>query len=433
MRLDALRTRGATALLFALILGGAGVLGFIPYRLEVRAARREVQRKVLAVGRLKAGGITHWLQERREDVLGAAMGSQIALDVERWSARGRAEPGRLEWARGRLDRLRALGGYLDVAVAGLDGGEVLVSARGAHLRDLRRDDVRRAVATDTVVVSPIARPGGRADPTIVMDVIAPLTAVDARGSRVVGALVYRVDPRAYLFPLVQSWPTDSPSAESVLVERHGESLSCLNDLRHRAGTALTLVETAADPDRVAARTLRGARGVVEGLDYRGVPVLAWVEAVEGTPWLLISKIDQAEIYAPLRDYLRIYLTFLALAAVTAGATTLLRHRSIREAILRREHDATVRYVAALEASEKEREQLIASLTRALDDVKTLRGIVPICASCKRIRDDTGYWKQVEAYVTEHTEAQFSHGVCPECAKRLYGELATTPAPGGRDP
>lgn len=64
---------------------------------------------------------------------------------------------------------------------------------------------------------------------------------------------------------------------------------------------------------------------------------------------------------------------------------------------------------------------LAELRDALDHVKTLRGIVPICASCKRIRDDQGYWKQVEAYVREHTNAEFSHGICPECAAKLYPE------------
>jgi DNA-binding response OmpR family regulator len=62
------------------------------------------------------------------------------------------------------------------------------------------------------------------------------------------------------------------------------------------------------------------------------------------------------------------------------------------------------------------------LRQALDQVKTLRGIVPICASCKKIRDDKGYWNQVEVYVREHTEARFSHGICPECIEKLYPGL-----------
>ena len=65
---------------------------------------------------------------------------------------------------------------------------------------------------------------------------------------------------------------------------------------------------------------------------------------------------------------------------------------------------------------------IAELGKALDEIKTLRGIVPICAHCKKIRDDKGFWQQVEVYVHRHTKAEFSHGICPECAKSLYPDL-----------
>lgn len=83
-------------------------------------------------------------------------------------------------------------------------------------------------------------------------------------------------------------------------------------------------------------------------------------------------------------------------------------------------------VSARHRLEAERERLIAELEHALEHVKTLRGIVPICASCKKIRDDKGYWEQVEKYMTRHTEANFSHGICPECAARLYPEYLPDP-------
>lgn len=69
--------------------------------------------------------------------------------------------------------------------------------------------------------------------------------------------------------------------------------------------------------------------------------------------------------------------------------------------------------------------LVASMRKletALADLKTLRGIIPICASCKKIRDDTGYWNQVEEYLRDHSEARFSHGICPDCMERLYPDL-----------
>jgi PAS domain S-box-containing protein len=73
-------------------------------------------------------------------------------------------------------------------------------------------------------------------------------------------------------------------------------------------------------------------------------------------------------------------------------------------------------------AEEEREQLIADLQEALAKIKTLGGLLPICSACKRIRDDKGYWNQIESYIHEHSEADFSHSICPECARKLYPEV-----------
>lgn len=68
------------------------------------------------------------------------------------------------------------------------------------------------------------------------------------------------------------------------------------------------------------------------------------------------------------------------------------------------------------------EAKVQELQKALDEIKTLQGIIPICSFCKKIRDDQGYWSQVEAYVSLHSEAQFSHGICPECLKKHYSDF-----------
>jgi PAS domain S-box-containing protein len=76
-------------------------------------------------------------------------------------------------------------------------------------------------------------------------------------------------------------------------------------------------------------------------------------------------------------------------------------------------------------AEDEREKLIHDLQKALADIKTLGGLIPICSSCKKIRDDKGYWNILEAYITEHSDAQFTHGLCPECALKLYPNYKAT--------
>lgn len=73
--------------------------------------------------------------------------------------------------------------------------------------------------------------------------------------------------------------------------------------------------------------------------------------------------------------------------------------------------------------EREREQLIGELLEARAQLKTLRGMLPLCASCKKVRDDEGYWHQVDVYIRDHSEAEISHGICPDCREKLYPEYA----------
>jgi Flp pilus assembly protein TadB len=70
-------------------------------------------------------------------------------------------------------------------------------------------------------------------------------------------------------------------------------------------------------------------------------------------------------------------------------------------------------------TERQRNEILHERENALDEIKILRGLLPICASCKKIRDDNGYWTQIEGYIKEHSEASFTHSVCPDCARKLY--------------
>lgn len=82
-------------------------------------------------------------------------------------------------------------------------------------------------------------------------------------------------------------------------------------------------------------------------------------------------------------------------------------------------------ISERKAFEQEREKLIEQLQNAIEEIKTLRGIIPICAHCKKIRDDQGYWQQIEKYITEHSEAKFSHGLCPDCIVTLYPDFVSS--------
>lgn len=156
----------------------------------------------------------------------------------------------------------------------------------------------------------------------------------------------------------------------------------------------------AEPMRLA---LSGKSGTVVGLDYRGVQVLAAHEPVGELNLGIVAKVDLSEIRAPFIKA-GLISALIAILAIVLGAAVFIK---ITEPIL-----------------EKLR-QAVAVLEKALNEVKTLKGIVPICSFCKKIRNDKGYWDQVEVYVREHTEVDFSHGICPACIKQHYPDLVDT--------
>lgn len=82
-----------------------------------------------------------------------------------------------------------------------------------------------------------------------------------------------------------------------------------------------------------------------------------------------------------------------------------------------------REIVARQKIEEERKILITDLQRALSEVKTLQGCLPICSHCRKVRKDSGYWQQIESYIQEHTDTKFSHGICPDCIREIYPEMA----------
>ncbi len=89
--------------------------------------------------------------------------------------------------------------------------------------------------------------------------------------------------------------------------------------------------------------------------------------------------------------------------------------------LKRHHDLLADALKKSEQAKKEKEKLIKKLEQALLEIKSLKGILPICSHCKNIRDDKGYWNKLDAYIQERSEVEFSHSICPECAEKLYGD------------
>ncbi|MGZ5433472.1 MAG: bifunctional diguanylate cyclase/phosphodiesterase, partial [Thermoanaerobaculia bacterium] len=165
--------------------------------------------------------------------------------------------------------------------------------------------------------------------TIALTFAAPLLVTDVHGQRAVGAIVLELDPAEDLMPLVARWPLPSPSGESLLVRREGDSALYLSALRHRQGSSLSLRLPLTAKNLIAARALRGDRGTIEGIDYRNVSVLASARNVAGSSWVLISKIDSREIQGTVVESAQLVALFGMVLVLAAGLTTALWLRQQR--------------------------------------------------------------------------------------------------------
>jgi PAS domain S-box-containing protein len=274
----------------ALVCGGFLLMHYI----RENAWRRSVD-ELAAVGELKKKQITEYIRERRSDAVVIRESPFLAENARSFLAN--PLPGKTEDEL--LVRMRSLMqsyGYREVFLLDAEGGAALsVPGGGEKVGPFTASLAREAMATGLVLLSDlhVEEEIGY----IHLDLIAPIPGAAAGGMPSAGAFLLRIDPYSYLYPLIQSWPVPSASAETLLVRREGDEVVYLNELRHRQETALTLRASAGEERLPAAMAARGARGVVEGRDYRGAEVLAYIDYIPGLYWYLVTKKDKGEVYA----------------------------------------------------------------------------------------------------------------------------------------
>jgi PAS domain S-box-containing protein len=147
--------------------------------------------------------------------------------------------------------------------------------------------------------------------SFMIDLYIPLFLKTNNSERLLGLLILQQNPEDYIFPLIQSWPTPSRTSETLLFQVERDSLVYLNKLRHSSKNPFTIKYSIYETSLPAAILARGTTGIVEGFDYRGVPVLADLKRIPGSQWFLVTKIDQDEIFSILKDQI----TIIALAAL----------------------------------------------------------------------------------------------------------------------
>ncbi len=313
-------------ILFALSIG---VLGYLYHDKQKERLREEEQEKLAAIADLKAGQIEKWRQERLndgavvsdpfivsriQDFLGKQKTVQTVEDIINW-----------------LTSFQVNGPYDGIFLLD-DRGAARVSVPaskrlgGRHVQSLIKD-----VIQNKKMVFPDLYRDETSD-KIFLDLLVPLLLHRGHETRLIGILLLRTDPYQFLYPLVQFWPTPSRSAESLLVRREGNEVLFLNELRHKKDTALAFRLPVNLQQNPAAMAARGVEGVVEGtVDYRGAKVLAVIMPIKDSPWFLIAKMDQSEVYASIHEH-RVFVILLASALILVAGVMIgliWRHQAAR--------------------------------------------------------------------------------------------------------
>ncbi|MDI6796361.1 MAG: PAS domain S-box protein [Desulfatibacillaceae bacterium] len=293
---------------------------------ETGRIRQEKHRELSSIGALKAQQLEQWRKERLSDAKRAAGSPFFAKAMEDWLQ----DPQNAELTRQWQNRLildMESYGYSDSILVDASGKILLSANENPH--PLHREALaalEKALATGGPVMSEVYL---CANGTAHIDTI--IFPPDSTGKPLPVALVLRFDAESFLYPLLHSWPTISPSAETLLVRREGDSVLFLNPLRHLPEAALVLRVPLAQADLPAVHAVMGKTGVFRGKDYRGVDVLSDLRPVEGSNWFLISKVDADEILAPISQLAVAFGAFMLLGVllVAIAAGYIFRQRQVQ--------------------------------------------------------------------------------------------------------
>jgi len=325
---------------FLLLTVAIGTAGFFYLRSQIAASRQAAGDTLSAVADLKVRQILDWREERQSDAriimsdpFACHQAQEYFADPTRTGLRCEL----LAWitsVREHNQSLRAvlLDPQMNVRLASPEDK--------TYFGPIAAAAAMKAMQSRQVVFSDLH--ASRFTGEIHLDLTIPLIfsndytlsesgglQADLSKGEPVGVLCLEVDPYRFLYSRLQTWPTPSPTAETVLIRREGNEVVYLNELRHRKDTALSFrLPINKLPDSTAAMAARGQEGFLEGVDYRNVPVLAAVRGVPGTSWFLLAKVDREEIEAPLRErtWAVGIIVFILLMAAVMGVGLLGRRR-----------------------------------------------------------------------------------------------------------
>jgi PAS domain S-box-containing protein len=294
--------------------------GYKYYSLETERIRAEKYQELAAIGKLKAGQIEQWRQDRLENISRIAKAPFLQQAVHEW-LRDKDNP----QLRTNLQKWSAMAQreqhYAGVLLLDTES-RVLLSAevQPVPLSPEEKVIIEQALENRVPMLSDLYR---NEQGLIQIDAVGPVLSSDGQP---IAVWVLRSNAESVLYPLIQSWPTPSKTAETLLVRKDGDNVLFLNNLRHRPSTALSLREPLSLQDLPAVQGVLRREGMFEGKDYRGVQVLADLRHIPNSPWFMVAKVDTSEILDEAKYRGGVVILFSALFILLAASATAFGYR-----------------------------------------------------------------------------------------------------------
>jgi PAS domain S-box-containing protein len=331
--------------LFFFISISSVIIGIIYYNSQKNNLLNEKQLELSSISYLKIKQISQWRLERLND--GKFLGGNTLL-VSKFSEylKNPSNSGLKKDILQSLNSLEHNFDYKNALLINISGDVKLAypavdTLIGDHLKPLLGEIIRQKdiVLTDLHKTKQVS--------FVHLDLVIPLIDRSISDTTVLGLLALRVDPRQMLYPMLQTWPTPSKSAETLLFRREGDNIVYLNELRHIKYSELTLIKPVTEQQLPAAMALQGITGTIDGIDYRNVHVVAAMNKIPGTSWYLVAKIDRNEILSALASQIKMLMIILILIIITSGSFLGLIIRNQRVAFYREKYETEVERLALI--------------------------------------------------------------------------------------
>lgn len=300
-------------IIFLILSLGIFLFGYFHYKHQVARIKKDKQDDLAAIMELKIQQLINWRQERFNDAKVIFSDQFLARRIQ-YYLQGKATSALKQEILNRLAGLMIYQ-YQKIILIGGQGEVKLSYPEERRACDTcSKELVAAAKQSKEIIFSNFYRDDVSNE--ICLSLLIPISSPDVKAA--VGVILLKMDPRQFLYPLIQTWPTPSATAETELLRREGTEVVFLNELRHRPDSALSLRFPLNAP--IVCATLVGGRGkgIIDGKDYRGKWVLAAGDHIPDSPWFLVAKVDQQEIFAPIATYVRNEIALLMALVASAG-------------------------------------------------------------------------------------------------------------------